>query len=147
MPATSGSLLLLSPFQTGQPKSGASESMRKWWLEQVRFNEVACPDRKAPLNAARLPKTANLSDCDGKSPQQLMIKLTHRQLASMASEWLRLCEPSAAQYPLNGSGGSPPWWPENIQYKKPDLLKNQALTEVRGPEHYVFWMRMRKVLC
>jgi hypothetical protein len=105
--------------------------MRKWWLEQVRFNEVACPARKPSSNSQRLPKAANLSDCEGKTPQQLMIKLTHRQLASMASEWLRLCEPSAAQYPLNGSGGSPPWWPDTIQYKKPDLLKNQALTEVR----------------
>lgn len=123
--------------ENGKPVSGASDNLREWWKEKVRF------DRNGPAAIAKyrsdhsIPGTDEGSNSFGPTPQALQ-ELQDTTLGSLLSALMQHCDPPQRRYPLE-RGVAPPWWPTGKEewwgqlglpkgygappYKKPHDLK------------------------
>ncbi|XP_075481317.1 LOW QUALITY PROTEIN: ETHYLENE INSENSITIVE 3-like 3 protein [Primulina tabacum] len=119
----------------GKPVSGASENVRAWWKEKVKF------DKNGPAAIAK-----HEADClsieDGSggqngNSQRVLQDLQDATLGSLLSALMQHCIPPQRKYPLE-KGVPPPWWPTGNEewwirlglpkgqaplYKKPHDLK------------------------
>ncbi|KAL6865333.1 hypothetical protein ACP4OV_016484 [Aristida adscensionis] len=93
--------------EAGVPVSGASDSLRGWWKDDVAF------DRAGPM---ALLSAAAGSDCSPPSPPPSTSLLHGLQdiqdstLASLLSALIQHCSPPQRSFPLE-RGLPPPWWP------------------------------------
>lgn len=122
--------------ENGKTVTGASESLRGWWKEKVRFNHngPAAVAKYASENAA--PSLG-----EQKSDINIREKLHEMQdttLGSLLSALMQHCNPPQRKFPLE-KGVPPPWWPQPCEnwwielgfptdkgrppYKKPHDLK------------------------
>jgi ethylene-insensitive protein 3 len=124
--------------EKGKPVSGASDNLRSWWKEKVRF------DRKGPAAIAKYQADNAVPGCDGDAggaapagPHSLH-ELQDTTLGSLLSALMQHCDPPQRRFPLE-KGVPPPWWPEGSEawwpeagvpkelgpppYKKPHDLK------------------------
>ncbi|KAJ6804249.1 ETHYLENE INSENSITIVE 3-like 3 protein [Iris pallida] len=120
--------------EKGKPVSGASDNIRAWWKEKVKF------DKNGPAAIAKY-ETENFAsesakNNSGKNGRSLM-ELQDATLGSLLSSLMQHCDPPQRKYPLE-KGVQPPWWPSGNEdwwislglpkgqmppYKKPHGLK------------------------
>ncbi|KAF0907583.1 hypothetical protein E2562_018390 [Oryza meyeriana var. granulata] len=123
--------------EKGKPVSGASDNLRGWWKEKVRF------DRNGPAAIAKYQADNAVPGCESElasgtgSPHSLQ-ELQDTTLGSLLSALMQHCDPPQRRFPLE-KGVPPPWWPEGTEpwwpeagvpkelgpppYKKPHDLK------------------------
>nr|VDC90860.1 unnamed protein product [Brassica oleracea] len=124
--------------EKGKPVTGASDNLREWWKDKVRF------DRNGPAAIAKYQAENNIAggsnDCNsfvGPTPHTLQ-ELQDTTLGSLLSALMQHCDPPQRRFPLE-KGVPPPWWPNGREewwpllglpsdqasppYKKPHDLK------------------------
>lgn len=96
--------------EKGKPVSGASDNLRAWWKEKVKF------DKNGPAAVAKyqadhgfLKKTERASAPAAPMPHTLQ-ELQDTTLGSLLSALMPHCNPPQRKYPLE-KGVAPPWWP------------------------------------
>ncbi|KQJ90756.1 ETHYLENE INSENSITIVE 3-like 3 protein [Brachypodium distachyon] len=118
----------------GKPVSGASDNIRAWWKEKVKF------DKNGPAAIAKYD-AENLVAADAQSTavknDHSLMDLQDATLGSLLSSLMQHCSPPQRKYPLE-KGTPPPWWPSGDEewwialglpsgqiapYKKPHDLK------------------------
>uniref|UniRef100_A0A0A9DKK8 Ethylene insensitive 3-like DNA-binding domain-containing protein n=1 Tax=Arundo donax TaxID=35708 RepID=A0A0A9DKK8_ARUDO len=118
----------------GKPVSGASDNIRAWWKEKVKFD-------KNGLAAIARYESENLMVANARSVgiknQHSLMDLQDATLGSLLSSLMQHCNPPQRKYPLE-KGTPPPWWPSGNEewwiglglptgqippYKKPHDLK------------------------
>ncbi|KAJ1269099.1 hypothetical protein BS78_07G184600 [Paspalum vaginatum] len=118
----------------GKPVSGASDNIRAWWKEKVKF------DKNGPAAIAKYEvENSMLSNTksSGIKNQHSLMDLQDATLGSLLSALMQNCSPQQRKYPLD-KGVPPPWWPSGNEpwwtalglpkgeappYKKPHDLK------------------------
>ncbi|KAK4482401.1 hypothetical protein RD792_009556 [Penstemon davidsonii] len=121
--------------ETGKPVSGASDNIRAWWKEKVKF------DKNGPAAIAKYEVDCLLREDGGGNKsgnsQNVLQDLQDATLGSLLSSLMQHCDPPQRKYPLD-KGSPPPWWPTGNEewwtrmglpkghtppYKKPHDLK------------------------
>jgi len=117
--------------EKGKPVTGASDNLREWWKDKVRF------DRNGPAAIAKYQSENNISggsnDCNslvGPTPHTLQ-ELQDTTLGSLLSALMQHCDPPQRRFPLE-KGVSPPWWPNGNEEWWPQL----GLPNEQGPPPY-----------
>ncbi|KAJ6813420.1 ETHYLENE INSENSITIVE 3-like 3 protein [Iris pallida] len=120
--------------EKGKPMSGASDNIRAWWKEKVKFDKNG-PAAIAKYEAENFAAEGAKSNT-GKNGHSLM-ELQDATLGSLLSSLMQHCDPPQRKYPLE-KGIPPPWWPSGNEdwwihlglpkgqmtpYKKPHDLK------------------------
>lgn len=121
--------------EKGKPVSGASDNIRAWWKEKVKFDKNG-PAAIAKYDAECLAKGEADGNGSGNS-QSVLQDLQDATLGSLLSSLMQHCDPPQRKYPLE-KGVPPPWWPSGNEdwwvklglshghsppYKKPHDLK------------------------
>ncbi|XP_072975031.1 protein ETHYLENE-INSENSITIVE 3-like 1a [Typha angustifolia] len=116
--------------EKGKPVSGASDNLRAWWKEKVRF------DRNGPAAIAKyqadnaIPGSNNEMNSGTASPHSLQ-ELQDTTLGSLLSALMQHCDPPQRRFPLE-KGIAPPWWPTGNEEWWPQL----GITKDQGPPPY-----------
>ncbi|KAJ1297351.1 hypothetical protein BS78_01G368800 [Paspalum vaginatum] len=116
--------------EKGKPVSGASDNLRAWWKEKVRF------DRNGPAAIAKyqadnaIPGAENELTSGAASPHSLQ-ELQDTTLGSLLSALMQHCDPPQRRYPLE-KGVPPPWWPTGDEEWWPEL----GIPKDQGPPPY-----------
>ncbi|KAA3490578.1 ETHYLENE INSENSITIVE 3-like 3 protein isoform X1 [Gossypium australe] len=121
--------------EKGKPVSGASDNIRSWWKEKVKFDKNG-PAAIAKFEAECLAISESNNIKNGNSQCSLQ-DLQDATLGSLLSSLMQHCKPPQRKYPLE-KGVPPPWWPtgneewwvklglqqgQSPPYKKPHDLK------------------------
>lgn len=94
----------------GKLRIGGAESMAEWMARKYRGEAL-----KVHLaNTGEMQQA--LSRYAALDLAVLLDMLSQKQLSSLASGWFKRCEPSLKAFPLDKSKGSPPWWPEGVNF-------------------------------
>ncbi|XP_051120633.1 protein ETHYLENE INSENSITIVE 3-like [Andrographis paniculata] len=125
--------------EKGKPVSGASDNLRAWWKDKVRFdrNGPAAITKYQAENQIPVPDPDSSSTGPGPTPHTLQ-ELQDTTLGSLLSALMQHCNPPQRRFPLE-KGEPPPWWPTGAEewwqdlalpkdqlpppYKKPHDLK------------------------
>lgn len=116
--------------EKGKPVSGASDNLRAWWKEKVRF------DRNGPAAISKYQADHSIpgknEDCItvASTPHTLQ-ELQDTTLGSLLSALMQHCEPPQRRFPLE-KGVPPPWWPTGNEEWWPQL----GLPNDQGPPPY-----------
>jgi ethylene-insensitive protein 3 len=116
--------------EKGKPVSGASDNLRAWWKEKVRF------DRNGPAAIAKykadnaIPGSENELASGAATPHSLQ-ELQDTTLGSLLSALMQHCDPPQRRYPLE-KGVPPPWWPTGEEEWWPEL----GIPKEQGPPPY-----------
>ncbi|KAA8544468.1 hypothetical protein F0562_022492 [Nyssa sinensis] len=116
--------------EKGKPVSGASDNLREWWKDKVRF------DRNGPAAIAKyqadnsIPGKNEGSSPVGPTPHTLQ-ELQDTTLGSLLSALMQHCDPPQRRFPLE-KGAPPPWWPTGNEDWWPQL----GLQKDQGPPPY-----------
>lgn len=116
--------------EKGKPVSGASDNLRAWWKEKVRF------DRNGPAAIAKYQADHAIpgmnDDCNTvTSTPHTLQELQDTTLGSLLSALMQHCDPPQRRFPLE-KGVSPPWWPTGNEEWWPEL----GLPKDQGPPPY-----------
>lgn len=121
--------------EKGKPVSGASDNIRAWWKEKVKFDKNG-PAAIAKYDAECLAMSEGANNGSGNG-QSTLQDLQDATLGSLLSSLMQHCDPPQRKYPLE-KGIPPPWWPTSNEdwwvklglpkgqsppYKKPHDLK------------------------
>ncbi|CAN1263598.1 ETHYLENE INSENSITIVE 3-like 3 protein [Linum perenne] len=121
--------------EKGKPVSGASDNIRAWWKEKVKFDKNG-PAAIAKYDAECLAMNDGDNARHGNS-QSVLQDLQDATLGSLLSSLMQHCDPPQRKFPLE-KGVPPPWWPNGNEdwwgklglpsgqsppYKKPHDLK------------------------
>ncbi|XP_047321256.1 ETHYLENE INSENSITIVE 3-like 1 protein [Impatiens glandulifera] len=117
--------------EKGKPVSGASDNLREWWKDKVRF------DRNGPLAIAKYQSDHSIPGKNneglnpiGPTPHSLQ-ELQDTTLGSLLSALMQHCDPPQRRFPLE-KGVPPPWWPTGNEDWWPQL----GLHKEQGPPPY-----------
>lgn len=114
--------------ENGKPVTGASDNLREWWKDKVRF------DRNGPAAIAK-HKSQNSSPGENKVCSLLGLhtlqELQDTTLGSLLSSLMQHCNPPQRRFPLE-KGVPPPWWPTGDEEWWPQL----GLQKEQGPPPY-----------
>ncbi|KAJ3676597.1 hypothetical protein LUZ60_004009 [Juncus effusus] len=123
--------------EKGKPVGGASDNLRAWWKEKVKF------DRNGPAAILKYNSENNTQFQNPCNPSNgpitglhSLLELQDTTLGSLLSALMQHCDPPQRRFPLE-KGISPPWWPAGTEpwwdklgvqnsappYKKPHDLK------------------------
>ncbi|KAL2942970.1 Protein ETHYLENE INSENSITIVE 3 [Bienertia sinuspersici] len=119
--------------EKGKPVSGASDNLRAWWKEKVRF------DRNGPAAIAKYQADHSIpgsnEDCNmmASTPHTLQ-ELQDTTLGSLLSALMQHCDPPQRRFPLE-KGVPPPWWPNGNEEWWPQLglPKDQGAPPYKKP--------------
>ncbi|KAF8398101.1 hypothetical protein HHK36_017027 [Tetracentron sinense] len=116
--------------EKGKPVSGASDNLRAWWKEKVRF------DRNGPAAIAKYQADHAIpgknEDCNAvTSTPHTLQELQDTTLGSLLSALMQHCDPPQRRFPLE-KGVAPPWWPTGNEEWWPQL----GLSKDQGPPPY-----------
>ncbi|XP_047980022.1 protein ETHYLENE INSENSITIVE 3-like [Salvia hispanica] len=119
--------------EKGKPVSGASDNLREWWKDKVRF------DRNGPAAIAKyqvdnaIPGRNEGSSPVGPTPHTLQ-ELQDTTLGSLLSALMQHCDPPQRRFPLE-RGVPPPWWPTGKEewWHQLGLLKDQGSPPYKKP--------------
>ncbi|KAJ3684329.1 hypothetical protein LUZ61_013493 [Rhynchospora tenuis] len=97
-------------LEDGKVLSGYSDSLQKWWDEDVIFDQTgpAAADQFHAENQQNL-NPANDDDPPKRTYDYLM-QLSDATLASVQSAIMQACKPSQRKFPFRNKV-QPPWWP------------------------------------
>lgn len=116
--------------EKGKPVSGASDNLREWWKDRVRF------DRNGPAAIAKYKaencvlERSEAENSLGPTPHTLQ-ELQDTTLGSLLSALMQHCDPPQRRYPLE-KGVPPPWWPSG----KEEWWHQLGLQKDQGPPPY-----------
>ncbi|XP_010544313.1 PREDICTED: protein ETHYLENE INSENSITIVE 3-like [Tarenaya hassleriana] len=117
--------------ENGKPVTGASDNLREWWKDKVRF------DRNGPAAIAKYQAENNIPGGSdevknpiGPTPHTLQ-ELQDTTLGSLLSALMQHCDPPQRRFPLE-KGVPPPWWPTGKEEWWPQL----GLPKDQGPPPY-----------
>ncbi|EEF32182.1 protein ETHYLENE INSENSITIVE 3 [Ricinus communis] len=116
--------------EKGKPVTGASDNLREWWKDKVRF------DRNGPAAIAKyqadnsIPGKNEGCNSIGPTPHTLQ-ELQDTTLGSLLSALMQHCDPPQRRFPLE-KGVPPPWWPNGNEEWWPQL----GLPKDQGPPPY-----------
>lgn len=116
--------------EKGKPVSGASDNLRAWWKDKVRF------DRNGPAAIAKY-QADNLIQVKEEGPDSVVAashtlhELQDTTLGSLLSALMQHCEPPQRRFPLE-KGIPPPWWPSGNEEWWPHL----GAPKDQGPPPY-----------
>ncbi|KAE8678933.1 Protein ETHYLENE INSENSITIVE 3 [Hibiscus syriacus] len=116
--------------EKGKPVTGASDNLREWWKDKVRF------DRNGPAAIAKyqednsIPGKTDGCNSIGPTPHTLQ-ELQDTTLGSLLSALMQHCDPPQRRFPLE-KGVPPPWWPTGTEEWWPQL----GLPKDQGPSPY-----------
>ncbi|KAK9279961.1 hypothetical protein L1049_013645 [Liquidambar formosana] len=116
--------------EKGKPVSGASDNLREWWKDKVRF------DRNGPAAIAKyqadhsIPGNNEGSTSVGPTPHTLQ-ELQDTTLGSLLSALMQHCDPPQRRFPLE-KGVPPPWWPTGEE----EWWGQLGLPKDQGPPPY-----------
>ncbi|XP_022752827.1 protein ETHYLENE INSENSITIVE 3-like [Durio zibethinus] len=116
--------------EKGKPVTGASDNLREWWKDKVRF------DRNGPAAISKyqadnsIPGKNDGSNSIGPTPHTLQ-ELQDTTLGSLLSALMQHCDPPQRRFPLE-KGVHPPWWPNGNEEWWPQL----GLPKDQGPPPY-----------
>ncbi|KAJ9189085.1 hypothetical protein P3X46_000416 [Hevea brasiliensis] len=116
--------------EKGKPVTGASDNLREWWKDKVRF------DRNGPAAIAKyqadnsIPGKNEGCNTIGPTPHTLQ-ELQDTTLGSLLSALMQHCDPPQRRFPLE-KGVPPPWWPAGNEEWWPQL----GLPKDQGPPPY-----------
>lgn len=119
--------------EKGKPVTGASDNLREWWKDKVRF------DRNGPAAIAKyqahnsLPGKIDGPNSIGPTPHTLQ-ELQDTTLGSLLSALMQHCDPPQRRFPLE-KAVPPPWWPTGNEDWWPQigLPKDQAPPPYKKP--------------
>ncbi|XP_062092098.1 ETHYLENE INSENSITIVE 3-like 1 protein [Humulus lupulus] len=105
--------------EKGKPVSGASDNLRAWWKEKVRF------DRNGPAAISKYQADHSIpgqnEDCSAvASTPHTLQELQDTTLGSLLSALMQHCDPPQRRFPLE-KGIAPPWWPDGNEDWWPQL--------------------------
>lgn len=111
--------------EKGKPVSGASDNIRAWWKEKVKFDKNG-PAAIAKYDAECLEKE-NGDGCLKGFYRSVLQDLQDATLGSLLSSLMQHCNPPQRKYPLD-KGEPPPWWPTGNEdwWVKMGLAKGQS---------------------
>ncbi|KAI3794619.1 hypothetical protein L1987_37251 [Smallanthus sonchifolius] len=123
--------------ENGKPVSGASDNLRAWWKEKVRFDRNG-PAAISKYQADHLIPGKDEDNLTPVSTPHTLQELQDTTLGSLLSALMQHCDPPQRRFPLE-RGVAPPWWPTGNEewwgqlglpkeqgtppYKKPHDLK------------------------
>ncbi|GFP80008.1 ethylene insensitive 3-like 3 protein [Phtheirospermum japonicum] len=122
--------------EKGKPVSGASDNIRAWWKEKVKFDKNG-PAAISKYDAECLSRGDGGDSNKNGNSQSVLQDLQDATLGSLLSSLMQHCDPPQRKYPLE-KGVPPPWWPTGNEewwtklglhkaqtppYKKPHDLK------------------------
>ncbi|KAL3828646.1 hypothetical protein ACJIZ3_017448 [Penstemon smallii] len=116
--------------EKGKPVSGASDNLREWWKDKVRF------DRNGPAAISKYQTENSISGKNegsnfiGPTPHTLQ-ELQDTTLGSLLSALMQHCDPPQRRFPLE-KGVSPPWWPNGEE----EWWHQLGLPKEQGPPPY-----------
>ncbi|CAI8586624.1 unnamed protein product [Vicia faba] len=116
--------------EKGKPVTGASDNLREWWKDKVRF------DRNGPAAIAKyqvdnaIPGKNDGCNSIGPTPHTLQ-ELQDTTLGSLLSALMQHCDPPQRRFPLE-KGLPPPWWPSGTEEWWPQI----GLPKDQGPPPY-----------
>ncbi|XP_058743136.1 ETHYLENE INSENSITIVE 3-like 1 protein [Vicia villosa] len=116
--------------EKGKPVTGASDNLREWWKDKVRF------DRNGPAAIAKyqvdnaIPGKNDGCNSIGPTPHTLQ-ELQDTTLGSLLSALMQHCDPPQRRFPLE-KGVPPPWWPSGNEEWWPQI----GLPKDQGPPPY-----------
>ncbi|KAL1197373.1 Protein ETHYLENE INSENSITIVE 3 [Cardamine amara subsp. amara] len=116
--------------ENGKPVTGASDNLREWWKDKVRF------DRNGPAAITKYQAENNIPGSHegnnpiGPTPHTLQ-ELQDTTLGSLLSALMQHCDPPQRRFPLE-KGVPPPWWPSGNEEWWPQL----GLPKDQGPAPY-----------
>lgn len=95
--------------KNGKPVTGASDNLRAWWKEKVRF------DRNGPAAIAKCQADNSIPGKNenynlGESTPHTLQELQDTTLGSLLSALMQHCDPPQRRFPLE-KGVAPPLWP------------------------------------
>ncbi|KAL3620269.1 Protein ETHYLENE INSENSITIVE 3 [Castilleja foliolosa] len=95
--------------EKGKPVSGASDNLREWWKDKVRF------DRNGPAAISKYQSDHGIQDKNEGSglmgpTSHTLQELQDTTLGSLLSALMQHCDPPQRRFPLE-KGVPPPWWP------------------------------------
>ncbi|KAF8396090.1 hypothetical protein HHK36_017702 [Tetracentron sinense] len=114
--------------EKGKPVSGASDNIRAWWKEKVKFDQNGLAAiTKYEAECFAIGEAENKRNGSAQSSLQ---NLQDATLGSLLSSLMQHCDPPQRQYPLE-KGVPPPWWPSGneawwIKLGLPKLPKGQV---------------------
>lgn len=116
--------------EKGKPMSGASDNIREWWKEKVKF------DKNGPAALAKYEAdnfaAENAKSNSAKNTYTLM-DLQDATLGSLLSSLMQHCKPPQRKFPLE-KGVPPPWWPSGNEQWWLDLgLPHGQIPPYRKP--------------
>ncbi|KAE9606252.1 hypothetical protein Lal_00025054 [Lupinus albus] len=119
--------------EKGKPVTGASDNLREWWKDKVRF------DRNGPAAIAKyqvdnaIPGKNDGCNSIGPTPNTLQ-ELQDTTLGSLLSALMQHCDPPQRRFPLE-KGVPPPWWPTGNEEWWPQigLPKDQCPPPYKKP--------------
>ncbi|KAL9233627.1 hypothetical protein vseg_008598 [Gypsophila vaccaria] len=116
--------------EKGKPVTGASDNLREWWKEKVRFDRNG-PAAIAKYEADHLIFVNNNAGDSIRSTAHGLQELQDTTLGSLLSALMQHCDPPQRRFPLE-KGVSPPWWPTGNEEWWSDL----GLPKDHGPPPY-----------
>ncbi|KAE9596271.1 hypothetical protein Lal_00048821 [Lupinus albus] len=119
--------------EKGKPVTGASDNLREWWKDKVRF------DRNGPAAISKyqadnaIPGKNDGCNSIGPTPHTLQ-ELQDTTLGSLLSALMQHCDPPQRRFPLE-KGVPPPWWPTGNEEWWPQigLPKDQCPPPYKKP--------------
>ncbi|KAL8154720.1 hypothetical protein AgCh_000177 [Apium graveolens] len=118
--------------ENGKPVIGASDNLRAWWKDKVRF------DRNGPAAIAKYQAENSIpgkcEDRNSASPAHSLIELQDTTLGSLLSALMQHCDPPQRRFPLE-KGIAPPWWPTGNEEWWPQLCitKDHGIPPYKKP--------------
>ncbi|XP_043691438.1 protein ETHYLENE INSENSITIVE 3-like [Telopea speciosissima] len=105
--------------EKGKPVSGASDNLRAWWKEKVRFDRNG-PAAIAKYQADNVFQGKNEDSNVVASTPHTLQELQDTTLGSLLSALMQHCDPPQRRFPLE-KGVAPPWWPTGKEEWWPQL--------------------------
>eukprot|EP00252_Welwitschia_mirabilis_P012132 TRINITY_DN26_c0_g1_i1.p1 TRINITY_DN26_c0_g1~~TRINITY_DN26_c0_g1_i1.p1 ORF type:complete len:654 (+),score=129.52 TRINITY_DN26_c0_g1_i1:911-2872(+) len=116
--------------EKGKPVSGASDNLRAWWKEKVKFDRNG-PAAIAKYQAEHATPGSNEENMPVAPTPHTLQELQDTTLGSLLSALMQHCDPPQRRYPLE-KGVPPPWWPTSNEDWWPQL----GLPKGQGPPPY-----------
>ncbi|CAN6821551.1 unnamed protein product [Brassica oleracea] len=100
--------------EKGKPVTGSSDSLRRWWKENVQFDQTAPTAVADYLTLAAAQLISSSESLDPNSYIHMLHELQDTTLGSLLSTLMQHCVPPQRRFPLE-KGLAPPWWPDGTE--------------------------------
>ncbi|KAG2327132.1 hypothetical protein Bca52824_009860 [Brassica carinata] len=100
--------------EKGKPVTGSSDSLRRWWKENVQFDHTAPTAVSDYLTLAAAQLISSSESLDPNSYIHMLHELQDTTLGSLLSALMQHCVPPQRRFPLE-KGLAPPWWPDGTE--------------------------------